>query len=208
MIPKLASLTACFAGAILLSQPAIGKRVESEWHPGEWQPAPEFKQQAIWPDAKSIPDKFTIQGKEELNKEGDFVGKVSIPTMTVYPARGKNNGTAVVIFPGGGYWCLAMKLEGTDVCDWLTARGITCILLKYRVPGDALFPRSGCYPGNKAALEDAMRTIRLVRSRARQLNIDPHKIGVSVFRLAVILWQQQAHSLTNPCTSPLMPPTN
>ncbi|MBL0188709.1 MAG: alpha/beta hydrolase [Candidatus Obscuribacter sp.] len=101
--------------------------------------------------------------------------------MTVYPARGKNSGTAVVIFPGGGYWCLAMKLEGTDVCDWLTARGIACILLKYRVPGDALYPRSGCYPGNKAALEDALRTIRLVRSRAKQLNIDPHKIGVLGF---------------------------
>lgn len=93
--------------------------------------------------------------------------------MTVYPARGKNNGTAVVIFPGGGYWCLAMKLEGTDVCDWLTARGITCILLKYRVPGDALFPRSGCYPGNKAALRDAMRTIRLVRSRAQTIKYRP-----------------------------------
>lgn len=178
---KKVSIVAAITSLITNSAIARDAKEDSQWHPGEWQPAPEFKQQAIWPDAKSIPDKFTIQGKEELNKEGDFVGKVSIPTMTVYPARGKNSGTAVVIFPGGGYWCLAMKLEGTDVCDWLTARGITCVLLKYRVPGDALYPRSGCYPGNKAALEDALRTIRLVRSRAKQLNIDPHKIGVLGF---------------------------
>jgi len=83
--------------------------------------------------------------------------------------------------PGGGYWILAMQLEGTDVCDWLTARGVTCILLKYRVPGSCLYPRSGCYPGNKAALDDAQRTIRLVRSRASELKIDPHKIGVLGF---------------------------
>lgn len=165
------------------SQPVLaeGKRVESEWHSGEWRPAAGLKQEPIWPDFNAIPDKFPIQGQEELNKEGDFVGKVSTPTMTIYPARNKNSRSAVVVFPGGGYWCLAMKLEGTDVCDWLTARGVTCILLKYRVPGDFLYPRSGCYPKNKAALEDAQRTIRVVRSRAPELNIDPNKIGVLGF---------------------------
>jgi acetyl esterase/lipase len=184
MTCKFASIVASLASVIsLMSPPAIadGTRVDSEWHPGEWKPAPDLKQQPIWPDTTAIPDKFLIQGKEELNKEGDFVGKVSTPTMTVYPARGKNSGTAVVIFPGGGYWVLAMKLEGTDVCDWLNAKGVTCILLKYRVPGQSLYPRSGCYPDNKAALEDAQRTVRLVRSRASQLNIDPHKIGVLGF---------------------------
>ncbi|MBY0357969.1 MAG: alpha/beta hydrolase [Candidatus Obscuribacterales bacterium] len=170
------------AGLIcLMSHSAIAKRVESEWHQAEWRPASGLTQRLIWPDEKSIPDKFVIRGKEELTKDGGFAGKVSIPTMTIYPARGKNSGTAVVIFPGGGYWCLAMQLEGTDVCDWLTAKGITCILLKYRVPGDGLFPRSGCYPGNKAALEDAQRTIRMVRAQASQLKLNPHKIGVLGF---------------------------
>ena len=54
--------------------------------------------------------------------------------MTVYSPEGKNAGPAVVVFPGGGYQILAIDLEGTEVCDWLTSKGITCVLLKYRVP--------------------------------------------------------------------------
>jgi acetyl esterase/lipase len=165
---------------IPLQTVAADKRNESEWHTGNWQPAQGFKQTPIWP-AHAVPGGFSVKGPEELNAAGDFVGKVSIPTMTVYPAKGKPNGAAVVIFPGGGYYCLAMKLEGTDVCDWLTNKGVTCILLKYRVPGDHLYPRSGCYPGSAAALQDAQRTLRLVRSQAAELKIDPHKIGVLGF---------------------------
>ncbi len=56
------------------------------------------------------------------------------PTMTVYSPKGKNTGVAVVVFPGGGYQILAIDLEGTEVADWLTSKGITCVLLKYRVP--------------------------------------------------------------------------
>ena len=59
---------------------------------------------------------------------------VSEPTMTVYSSKGRNTGAAVVVFPGGGYKILAIDLEGTEVADWLTAKGITCVLLKYRVP--------------------------------------------------------------------------
>ena len=62
------------------------------------------------------------------------VCNVSQPTMTVYSPKGTNTGVAVVVFPGGGYNCLAMDLEGTEICDWLTSRGITAVLLKYRVP--------------------------------------------------------------------------
>jgi hypothetical protein len=49
--------------------------------------------------------------------------------MTVYAPKGKNLGAAVVVFPGGGYQILAIDLEGTEVCDWLTSKGITCVLL-------------------------------------------------------------------------------
>src|SRR5258708_5988358 len=52
-------------------------------------------------------------------------------TMTVYSPKGTNTGVAVVLFPGGGYRVLAIDLEGTEVCDWLTSRGITAVLLKY-----------------------------------------------------------------------------
>ena len=101
--------------------------------------------------------------------------------MTVYSPTGKNTGAAVVVFPGGGYQILAIDLEGTEVCDWLTSKGITCVLLKYRVPGEGLFPRSGPYPESPMALEDAQRTVGLVRFHAAEWHIDPHKIGVLGF---------------------------
>jgi acetyl esterase/lipase len=85
--------------------------------------------------------------------------------MMVYSPNGKNTGAAVVIFPGGGYVDLAVDLEGTEVCDWLTSKGTTCVLLKYRVPGEpgypkpAPYPKSGPYPESPMALEDAQRTL-------------------------------------------------
>src|ERR1700691_1324528 len=109
------------------------------------------------------------------------IGNVSNPTLTLYTPKGTNTGAAVVVFPGGGYRILAIDLEGTEVCDWLTSKGITCVLLKYRVPGENLFPKSGAYPKSPAALEDAQRTVGLVRFHAAQWGIDPHKIGVLGF---------------------------
>src|ERR1700684_2336650 len=101
--------------------------------------------------------------------------------MTVYLPRTRNTGAAVVVFPGGGYQVLAMDLEGTEVCDWLVPRGITCVLLKYRVPGGGDYPKSGPYPEAPMALEDAQRTIRLVRFHAAEWHVDPHKVGVLGF---------------------------
>ena len=98
--------------------------------------------------------------------------------MTVYSPTGKNTGAAVVVFPGGGYEELAIDLEGTEVCDWLTAKGITCVLLKYRVPAPRSDPYWGAYPQSPMALEDAQRTVGLVRFHAAEWHIDPHKIGV------------------------------
>jgi len=101
--------------------------------------------------------------------------------MTVYAPTVKNTGAAVVVFPGGGYRILAIDLEGTEVCDWLTSKGITCVVLKYRVPGEGKFPKSGAYPRSPVALEDAQRTIGLLRFHAPEWLIDPHKIGVLGF---------------------------
>jgi acetyl esterase/lipase len=101
--------------------------------------------------------------------------------MTVYSPTGKNTGAAVVVFPGGGYEILAIDLEGTEVCDWLTSKGITCVLLKYRVPAPRLTPSHGAYPESPMALEDAQRTVGLVRFHAAEWHIDPHKIGVLGF---------------------------
>jgi acetyl esterase/lipase len=109
------------------------------------------------------------------------VDNVSRPTMTVYSPDGKNTGAAVIVFPGGGYTRLAIDLEGTEVCDWLTSRGITCVLLKYRVPAPWLSPLKGAYPESPMALEDAQRTVGLIRFHASEYRIEPHKIGVLGF---------------------------
>jgi acetyl esterase/lipase len=115
-----------------------------------------------------------------------FVDRVTQPTMTVFSPKGTNTGVAIVVFPGGGYNELAIDLEGTEVCDWLTSKGITGVLLKYRVPGmehytDGKYPRSGAYPMSPIALEDAQRTMGLVRLHAAEWNINPRKIGVLGF---------------------------
>ncbi len=107
--------------------------------------------------------------------------------MTVYSPKGINTGAAMVVFPGGGYENLAIDLEGTEVCDWLTQKGVTCVLLKYRVPGpkmypkSAPYPKSGPYPESPMALEDAQRTVGLVRFHAAEWHINPHKVGVLGF---------------------------
>lgn len=105
------------------------------------------------------------------------VDNVSRPTVTVYSPKGKNTGAAVVVFPGGGYFILAIDLQGTEICDWLTSRGITAVLLKYRVPTE----RVGPYRESPLALQDAQRAVGLVRFHAAEWHIDPHKIGVIGF---------------------------
>ena len=156
-----------------------------------WQPSLGHTQVPIWPGA--VPDAQPVGGPEAAVTTGkdSLVGgrpwvaveRVSQPTMTVYSPQGKNTGAAVVVFPGGGYKILAIDLEGTEVCDWLTSKGITCVLLKYRVPGDPskTYLRSGPYPESPMALEDAQRTVGLVRFHAAEWHIDPHKIGVLGF---------------------------
>jgi acetyl esterase/lipase len=107
------------------------------------------------------------------------------PTMTVYSPNAENTGVAVVVFPGGGFEGLAIKGEGTDACDWLTSKGITCVLLRYRVPSLPYDWHCKCRPDNLTtptlALEDAQRTMGLVRSHAAEWRVDPHKIGVLGF---------------------------
>ena len=153
----------------------------------EWKPSAGHTEVAIWPGAApdAWPETTTTTGKESLvaGKPWTYVGHVSRPTMTVYSPQAKNTGVAVVVFPGGGYQILAMDLEGTEVCDWLTAKGITCVLLKYRVPGEGSPQRlkSGPYPRSAMALEDAQRTVGLVRAHAAEWHIDAHKIGVLGF---------------------------
>ena len=159
-----------------------------------WQPDAGHVQVPIWPGA--APDAQPTAGPEhtELAKgPTDLVAsrpwlaveEVSRPTMTVYSPKGKNTGVAMVVFPGGGYSVLAIDLEGTEVCDWLTSQGMTCVLLKYRVPDSGPAWHNDCHcnihPKAPTALEDAQRTVGLVRFHAAEWHVDPHKIGVIGF---------------------------
>jgi acetyl esterase/lipase len=156
-----------------------------------WQPSPGHTQMPIWPGVppgvRPVPDSESIATapKPVAGKPWVYIRNVSRPTLTVYSPRGEKTGAAIIVFPGGGYQILAIDLEGTEVCDWLTSRGITCVLLKYRVPnaGASWNQLCGCYLNTRSslALEDAQRTLGLVRLHATEWHIDPHKVGVLGF---------------------------
>jgi acetyl esterase/lipase len=148
-----------------------------------WQPAPGHMTLALWPhgapgalpNAAAEADMTTAADKAIAGKAVIRLGNVSKPTLTVYSPAGKNTGAAVVLFPGGAYRIVAIDLEGTEVCDWLNSAGITCLLVKYRVPD------SGPYPKSSAALQDAQRAMGMARSHAAEWHIDPQRIGVLGF---------------------------
>ena len=156
-----------------------------------WQPSPGHTQVPIWPSTMAA-GRAAVEAETTMAGRGPVAGRpwlqvrnVSRPTFTVYPPKGRNTGAAVVVFPGGGYQLLAIDLEGTEICDWLTSRGITCVLLKYRVPnaGPTWDQPCGCDRDTKSSrpLEDAQRTLGLVRARAAEWGIDPGKVGVMGF---------------------------
>jgi acetyl esterase/lipase len=100
-------------------------------------------------------------------------GDTDTPTLTVYqPNRMQATGALVVICPGGGYQNLAMDHEGHQVARWFTARGVTAAIVKYRLGPKYRHP---------APLQDVLRAIRVVRSRAAELNVKPDRIGVMGF---------------------------
>lgn len=148
------------------------------------QPAKPPEPIRLWPGA--APGETNQLGEEkDLTKPTDHrvagrpvirLGNVSQPTITVYPAPAdKATGAAVIVCPGGGYHILAMDLEGTEVVEWLNSIGVTGVLLKYRVPARPGRPRY------EAPLQDAQRAVSLVRHRAEQWGIDPHRIGLLGF---------------------------
>lgn len=157
-----------------------------------WTPSPGHAELPIWPGV--VPNARSAPGPEEmrLREEPLVAGKpwyeianVTHPTMTIYSPAANNTGAAVVVFPGGGYRVLAIDLEGTEVCDWLTSIGVTCVLLKYRVPGSGPHwdpeKNQRVIPKTHTALQDAQRAIGLLRQHAAEWNIDPNKIGVLGF---------------------------
>lgn len=95
-----------------------------------------------------------------------------VPTITPFPAAENATGAAIVIFPGGGYARLSDIKEGSDVAKWLNTLGISAFVVKYRL---------GMRYHQPNQLLDAARALRTVRSRAKEWNVDPDRIGILGF---------------------------
>ncbi len=140
------------------------------------------EQELIWPEG--TPDfEPEANNQEVVNERGQslycrFISNVRIPAMYAFPApKDKNTGMAVVICPGGGYVGVAIDHEGFDLARFFNSLGISAFVLKYRCHDyDDKFG-----PLKDAPLSDALRTIRIVRSRAAQYGINPNKVGIMGF---------------------------
>jgi len=112
------------------------------------------------------------------NKEADnLIYNVSEPTISVFlPSKDNANGTAVIVCPGGGYHILVIGREGRDIAREFNKLGIAAFVLKYRLPDDRIMQDKTIGP-----LQDAQKAMQLIRERASEWNIDPHKIGIMGF---------------------------
>jgi acetyl esterase/lipase len=118
----------------------------------------------LWPEG--VPGARNI-GPEKI---GDgYNSNVSEPTLTrIGPAVDRPNGTAVIICPGGGYVRMATAREGDQYAAWLSTLGVTSFILTYRMQEF----------GHPAPLQDVLRAVRTLRSRAAEFGINPARIGV------------------------------
>jgi len=123
----------------------------------------------LHPIAQVIDERSTDPALKDRAMHG-----ITRPRMAVFrPAR--PNGASVVITPGGGYIRVVIDREGYEMARWLAARGFTCFVLFYRLPGE------GWASGPDTALADAQRAIRLVRQRAATYGLDPARVATMGF---------------------------
>ncbi len=123
----------------------------------------------VWPGL--APGETTReQGKSETSGGVTRLGAVTQPRLLLYPAAGRGPHPVVMVCPGGGYAMLAIDLEGSEVAQWLNGLGFTAAVLEYRVPGK-----------REGAFQDGQQALTLLRSRARELGIDPRHLGVLGF---------------------------
>jgi acetyl esterase/lipase len=129
----------------------------------------------LWPNG--APGFEARKDEPELAKDW-WVRNIHNPSVTVYfPAKEKNTGTAVLICPGGGHQNLVFNAEGVEPAEYLASLGITAFVLKYRLARQENSP----YTLEKHPKEDAYRAMRLIRSRAKEWNIDSSRIGMLGF---------------------------
>ncbi len=116
--------------------------------------------------------------RDEPEQAKDYwVKDINNPSVTVFlPPREKANGCAVVVAPGGGFRELVFNAEGKQAAEYLNSIGVTVFALKYR-----LFNAPGSPYTEENTKQDALRAIRLVRSRASEFGIDPKRVGMLGF---------------------------
>jgi acetyl esterase/lipase len=133
--------------------------------PGETKEFPLPETNVTKPDDKPVGDRQIIK-----------LTNVQKPDLKIFrPAADKDTGVAVIVCPGGGHHILAYDHEGTEAAEWLNTLGVTGIVLKYRVPARNPDKRW------EAAVQDAQRAVSLVRSKAADWKLDPHRIGILGF---------------------------
>ena len=145
----------------------------------------------LWPDG--IPNN-PVNYKEEkirtepvlsssLSGKSNILRQVSEPTYTLYrPEKGTANGVAIIVCPGGGFEELWIDREGTDFAMWLTTKGFTAMVLKYRTynsNAEGFSLERDVFNGEVYA--DAKQAINILRIRADELGIDKNKVGISGF---------------------------
>ena len=112
---------------------------------------------------------------QKQGNEASWLIKTSVPTITIYmPPPATFNGTAVLIFPGGGYGGLSMKAEGTDIAKEFVRNGMAAFIIKYRLPSDSIMKDKSIGP-----LQDAQAAIKFAREKAEKFKI--RRIGIIGF---------------------------
>lgn len=133
----------------------------------------------LWP--AKIPGSIQVQDYEEIETYKDEklqnIRQITTPILSVFlPEKENPNGTAVIVFPGGGYSYLSMDKEGFKVARWLNTLGITAVVLKYRLPSDEIMEDKTI-----GSLQDAQEAVRAVRRNAHKWKVDLNKIGIIGF---------------------------
>ncbi len=129
----------------------------------------------LWPNgAPGFEDR-----RDEPEQAKDWwIRNIHNPSITVFlPAKEMSTGAAVVICPGGGHRNLVYKTEGRDIAKFLNSIGVAAFVLKYRLAREEGSP----YDLDKHVRQDAHRAMRLVRSRAKEWEIDPNRLGMMGF---------------------------
>jgi acetyl esterase/lipase len=136
--------------------------------------------QTILPLYKNdIPNSKPAKDEEKSEQSNGIliISKISKPTISIFPAsKAIANGTAVIIYPGGGYSVVAAGHEGSDIAKKFNEIGVTAFVVKYRIPDIETMINPEIGP-----LQDAQQAIKIVRERAKEYNINPDKIGIMGF---------------------------